>query len=93
MTVDRSKEHIEPHDGKWVAEHWCFHLRTPRARKPHACHGCGEPIEKGSRHVCYVTTGIEGPGMETWHLHGECYLEDGPMFDSDRPEWRWCPRD
>jgi hypothetical protein len=48
-------------------------------------------IEKGQRHVMYVTANQEGPGMETWRLHGECYLSKQSMFDGEfkRPDWRW----
>lgn len=80
---------IEPHDGRWLGETWVFHLRTPRARKRYGCDCCGEAIERGSRHVKYVTTNVEGPGFDTWRLHGECYLSDQPMFHGDRPDWRW----
>jgi hypothetical protein len=82
-------EPIESHDGRWNAETWIFHLRTPCARKTYECNGCGEIIKVGQRHVKYVTANVEGPGMETWRCHGECYLSDIPMFIGDRPSWRW----
>jgi len=39
--------------------------------------------------VKYVTANLEGPGMETWRIHGECYIECVVMFYADRPAWRW----
>lgn len=81
---------IETHDGEWHGETWVFNLRTPRARKRYSCDACCEDIEKGLRHVSYVTSGVEAPGLETWRLHGECYLSDLSMFTGEkRPVWRW----
>jgi hypothetical protein len=76
---------VEEHDGTWRGEVWHFSLRLPRARRAYDCHGCGEPIEQGLRHVTFVTAGVEGPGMERWRLHIECYLSNQPMFDGERP--------
>jgi|SRR5882724_540371 len=89
---DRIYQTIRTHNGRWSGEFYHFRLKTPRARKDYICDGCGEPIEKGQKYVCYATIGMEGPGWETWHLHGECYIEDGLMFESERPDWRWMPR-
>src|SRR5206468_1290614 len=81
---------IREHGGRWNQETWIFHLSLPRAGRRHLCDYCGQRIEKGQLHVSYVTTGVEGPGMETWRLHGECYLANGAMFYKDgRPGWRW----
>lgn len=85
---------IEPHNGRWAGEKWVFHLRTPKARKRYFCDACGQTINKGERYVNYVTANLEGPGMETWHVHGECYEENTPMFSGIRPDWRfWWPQD
>ena len=81
---------IREHDGKWAGETYIFALCLPRARKDYECNFCGEPIPKGTRHVMYTTTNIEGPGFEHWRLHGECYLSGEAMFDNaGRPELRW----
>jgi hypothetical protein len=81
---------IEPSNGHWAGDTWVFHLRTPKARKPYDCHACDERIEKGLLHVKYVTTNLEGPGFETWRLHGECYLSPGSLLNCEkRPDWRW----
>ncbi len=88
---DLSAVDIDHHDGRWCSEHWVFHLRTPRARKPYTCNACCELIETGLRHVKYVTANLEGPGMETWRIHGECYIGNIAMFYGERPTWRWDP--
>ena len=83
---------IEERDGQWKGETYVFRLRLPRARKDYDCVFCNEPIPKGLRYAMFVTTNIEGPGWETWRLHGECYLSNGSMFDNDgRPKERWNP--
>jgi hypothetical protein len=88
--VGREYEDIPDHDGRWTGETYIFHRRTPKARRRYLCDACDEPIEKGQRHVKYVTANVEGPGMETWRIHGECYLEGITMFGHDpRPAWRW----
>ena len=91
MSAIATDRDIAPHDGAWRGETWQFHLRTPRARKRYDCDACGEPIEIGARHVKFVTANVEGPGMETWRVHGECYLEPGMTLFNDeaRPGWRW----
>lgn len=87
--VARDEQVIEHHSGEWRGELWMFSLSTPKARRDYWCHGCGEKIERGARHVSFVTAGQEGPGMERWRLHGECYLSGDAMFDVTRPAWRW----
>jgi hypothetical protein len=84
---------IEPDDGRWFGETWVFRLRTPRARRRYVCASCDEEIPKGTCHVMYVTRDQEGPGWETWRLHGECYLEKGRSRcnSEKRPDWRWEP--
>ena len=86
----RVTQKIRSHRGEWRGETYQFYLTTPRGRRDYICNYCGEGIDKGVRHVVMVTVGLEGPGMETWRLHGECYLAPGSMFDnSGRPDWRW----
>ena len=85
----RTIEGIQEHNGGYAGETYIFHLRLPRARVPYDCAVCSEPITRGQRHVAYVTRNVEGPGWETWRLHGECYLDGGVMFYSTRPAWRW----
>jgi len=75
--------------GEWRGETYIFHLSTPKARKDHVCHCCSEQIARGERYVRYTTKGQEGPGLEEWTIHGECYEEDIPMFVGKRPSWRW----
>jgi hypothetical protein len=76
--------------GQWRGEVWVFHQHTPRARKRHTCDACLEAIEPSTRYVTFVTKGVEGPGWETWRVHGECYLEGISMFGHNpRPAWRW----
>jgi hypothetical protein len=90
MSHPRQYEDITDHNGKWLLGTWQFNRRTPKARKAYCCDRCGQEIAKGTRHVKFVTAGLEGPGMETWRLHGECYLDEGgAMFDGVRPDWRW----
>ena len=87
-----SREHEEVQvftRGRAHGEVFVFSQATPRARKDYHCDGCNEQIPRGSRYVSYVTKGEEGPGMERWRLHGECFLEDIEMFTGDRPGWRW----
>lgn len=85
----RTIDGIEEHDGLWKGEIYIFSLTLPLARNEYACDGCGEPIPKGCRHVTFTTRDVESPSFEHWRLHGECYLSDGVMFDTDRPSWRW----
>ena len=42
-----------------------------RARKPHTCGWCGEPIEVGEMHV--KGSRGDGDGLDTWRLHLECH--------------------
>lgn len=85
----RSFDGISEHNGEWRGEAYHLSLRLPVARKAHTCDACDQPIPKGQRYVCMTTRDVEGPGLESWKVHGECYLEDGPMFDTKRPDWRW----
>lgn len=82
---------ILPHDGAWRGETYQFRLRLPKGRKDYVCHACDELIPKGTVHVAIITVNVEGPGMETWRIHGECYLEPGMSLlnGERRPEWRW----
>jgi hypothetical protein len=85
-------DEIREHDGSWAAESWIFHRKIRKARKQYDCACCSEPIEKGTHYVEYVTAGQEGLGMETWRLHGECYIEGLSMLNAEpRPPWRWKP--
>lgn len=88
--VDIRRDIIEDHDGMWAGENWIFHRKIRKARKRHECHACDEAIEKGTHYVEYVTAGLEGPGMETWRVHGECFIENlSMMVGEKRPAWRW----
>lgn len=80
---------ISEHNGLWLGEAYVFHLRLPRARKQYPCDACAENIVQGERYVHYVTHNLEGPGWEIWRIHGECYLDNVPMFVGERPPWRW----
>ena len=43
---------------------------APRARKQHACDWCGEPIERGDKHV--RESGVWDGYAFRFRLHGEC---------------------
>jgi hypothetical protein len=91
---ERDDEIQEFSRGRYRGETFIFEQSTPKARKRHVCHACCEPIEVGTHYVTYVTVDVEGPGFETWRLHGECFLAGGSMFGGDpRPSWRWVCRD
>jgi predicted RNA-binding Zn-ribbon protein involved in translation (DUF1610 family) len=73
---------------------YCTPHTFPKARKPHRCDSCAEPIEVGTRYVrwrCFM----DGSAM-TNKMHEECYsvhnAEGGTWeytpFSYERPEER-----
>ena len=56
-----------------------------RARKPHTCWLCGEPIDVGA--VYRRRSGITEDGPSTMHMHPECEVE---TRDWDLYDWETC---
>ena len=54
---------------------------TPRARKPHACSICPEPIEKGTTYHCQVVVGDDC--VYSWRMHTHCRLLSNAAWDAD----------
>jgi hypothetical protein len=88
----RCVDDIREQDGHWRTEMYVFRVRIPRASREYDCDFCCEKILTNQRHVMFVTIGQEGPGWETWRMHGECYQRHESIFEnSGRPNWRWNP--
>lgn len=70
---------------------------TPRARKPHRCYVCGDPILVGEKHVRRFGYHEEGPISIRMHVECEKKTENWDTFDweshtpydaDDIREWR-----
>lgn len=53
--------------------------KTVKARKPHRCYLCGEPIEAGETYV--RRTSADDDGIDRIAMHPECEKETQP--------WEW----
>lgn len=59
-----------------------FEDKDVKARKPHTCFLCGEPITVGE--VYRRRTGADDDGLVTMHMHSTCHAQ---TIDWDWTDW------